>query len=83
MKEYIKKMLADNEGNPSSMRLLFLSFGLLFTLCFCIVWAYISLYNRTVTDVPSGIVAILGTLLVGKSAQKVAEVWGENKPPAP
>lgn len=79
MRAYLKKLAADNTGNPSSMRAVFLFFGLTFSIAFVTVYLTVSLYNREVSEIPAGVVAILGTLLVGKSLQKGVEVYGETK----
>jgi len=79
MKEFVKKLCSDNNGNPSSMRVVFLFFGLTFSAVLVTVYGAVSLYNKEVSEVPAGVVAILGTLLVGKSIQKGVEVYGETK----
>jgi hypothetical protein len=79
VKEYLKRMLTDNSGNTSSMRLIFVLTGVTFIPCLVVVWTAVSLYNREISDIPGGVVELLGTLLVGKSLQKGVEVYGEIK----
>lgn len=79
MNIWIQRLCSDNEGNLSSMRVVFLLLGLTFIPAFVFVWVYVSIYNRVLSDIPSGVYALLGTLLVGKSVQKGIEVFGEIK----
>ena len=78
---YLKDMLADKHQKPSSMRLIFVVLGLTFSVAFVGVWTYLSIHNNAISDIPAGVYGLLGVLLLGKSAQKVAEVYGETKTP--
>lgn len=80
--EFLKGAMSES-GFPSSLRLVFVIFGLTFGPAVSIVWAYVSLYNRALSDIPSGVYDTLAVLLVGKAISKAAEVWGESKKPAP
>lgn len=79
MKVWLQRLASDNEGNLSSLRVVFLLCGLLFIPAFVTVWVWVSLYNRQMSDIPSGVYGLLGILLVGKSIQKGIEVFGEVK----
>lgn len=79
MLRYFQELVKDDDGHPSSLRMVFLVGGMSFVLCVVFVWTYVSLYNRAMSEIPSGIAEILGTLLVGKALQKGVEVFGEIK----
>lgn len=78
MKKALKQLISDNEGHPSSLRIVFLLTGLTFIPAFVTVWIYVSIHTQVVADVPGGVYDLLGVLLVGKSLQKGVEVWGEK-----
>ena len=79
MRDFIKKIVSESDGSPSSMRVVFLWFSLIFTTCVCAVWTVVSLANGEVSEIPTGVTAILGTILAGKAVQKGVEVWGAKR----
>jgi hypothetical protein len=83
MKDFLKKAMSGTDGLPSTTRIVFLFFGLLFTFCFCIVWTYVSLSTKALSDIPSGTAGMLGGLFAGKGIQTVAELWSEKKKQIP
>ena len=77
MKDFIKKMLSDNDGNVSSMRVkMFLAF-LIFFPTFVYIWSHISLKEEFMQDIPSGVIWLLGVLLGASIVQKGIEVTGQ------
>lgn len=77
MRKFIKGALSDTEGYPSSGRIVFMLFGTLFSIIFCVGWAVTSIQNGAMADIPAGVAGVLGTLLVGKALQSGVETYGE------
>lgn len=77
MKDLFKKLLSSNE-ETSSLRAVFLLCGFLFIPAFVGVWTYVGFKWANVPDVPSGVVALLATLLVGKGLNKAAEAYSNS-----
>ena len=63
------KFLQDDAGNSSSIRL-----AMLVTIAFVMVgWLFVALTTRTVPDIPSGLLGVIGTVIAGKVWQKYPE----------
>jgi len=63
------EVLEESNGGYSSIRLAFLTWALVIL----IVWATISIQNRTLVDIDPTVSAILFTLMVGKVYQRTKE----------
>jgi len=76
---WIKGIFEDNSGGASSARILMLVWG----LGVFIVWCYISLHSGVMLSLPETVI----TVLLGMSAMKVVQRFGEKKddviPPKP
>jgi hypothetical protein len=76
----LSQFFKDDTGQLSSMRLVFLVWGLgLF-----VVWAIISIITKQMFPVPESCIEILGICTIGKAANSITEgisFGGNNQPP--
>ena len=77
------KNLVDRSTSLSSVRFcLVFSFLFVTVTPFC-VWAFVCIYNRSIIDIPSGVIAfsslVLGIITTGKATEKIAENKTEKK----
>lgn len=61
--------LQDQKGDNSSIRLVFVSWGLVPLF----VWATVCLVKMTIVDIPLGVGTIIGSVVAGKVWQAYAE----------
>jgi hypothetical protein len=61
--------LEDNSGGFSATRLAFL----LWTVGVLAVWIYTSIANKSLADINSSVVTIIGILMTGKTVQRFGE----------
>ncbi len=66
-------MFQNKYGKWSSVRFIFLLFG----LCFCSLWTYVSIKTQSLAEVNEGVRYIFGILMAGRVGYK----WVEEKSP--
>ncbi|WP_404422918.1 hypothetical protein [Nibricoccus sp. IMCC34717] len=66
---HLRTLLEDNAGGLSSIRLTMLAaYGLTGA-----VWVFVAVSNRTLPDIPPGVVTVLGLVTGAKAAQRFGE----------
>jgi hypothetical protein len=68
--EGIGSLVRETKGKVSTSRVLLLLWGVGLFL----VWAFVSIINRNITEIPESVVTVLGIL----SGSKVLQRFGEN-----
>jgi hypothetical protein len=70
IKKYrILEFFSEDNNILSSMRLVFLMFGIAVVL----VWSYVSILSKTMSDIPAGVQTTCLILIAGKGYQKLIE----------
>ena len=69
MFNYLHRLIADSDGQPSSTRVICLLFYAVVTA----VWVWVCLRTKTVADIPNGVAGIGAALALLKGAQSFAE----------
>lgn len=69
IKRILSEMFQEENGGYSMLRIV----TVLFFLTVISTWAFVSIHNKQISDIPGGLASTLGTLLAAKVWQKKFE----------
>ena len=69
MKDFFLKMLDTRDPSISSSRFL----SVLTVMIILYTWALVSIWTRTIWDIPAGVYTLAGIVVTGKAVEKFAE----------